>query len=316
MQRSSFVSAGALAALAAVGGRPARAQSSPDRLRVGGVPTDDMTPLFWGVKSGMYQREGLDVEIVPTSSGTAATTAVVSGAYEAGKSSLLSIMAAFLRELPIAIVAPGAVWNPKVPFALMLVAADTPYKTGADLNGKTLGVPALNDLNTLVMSAWVDKNGGDSKTLKFVEIPNSVGSAALIDHRIDACVMQDPQLAEATETRKVRVLGPAYSAVSTNFMFGGYFANTDWASKHPETVKKFAQITGAAAAYAKTHPAQTATMMAEATKIPLAVFSSMARVQSATKLDPALVQPLIDVAAKYKQIPHAFPAAELFYAGK
>lgn len=33
----------------------------------------------------MYLKAGPDVEIVPTSSGTAATTAVVAGAYEIGK---------------------------------------------------------------------------------------------------------------------------------------------------------------------------------------------------------------------------------------
>ena len=44
-----------------------------EKLRFTGVVTDDMTPIFYAVKNGLYQRAGLDVEIVPASSGTAAT---------------------------------------------------------------------------------------------------------------------------------------------------------------------------------------------------------------------------------------------------
>jgi hypothetical protein len=53
-------------------------------------------------------------------------------------------------------------------------------------------------------------------------------------------------------------------------------------------------------------------MMAEITKIPLPVIQKMARVDSATSAEADLIQPLIDVAAKYKQLPRAFPAKELF----
>jgi NitT/TauT family transport system substrate-binding protein len=312
-KRSAIVAAAALALLG--GSLPAVAQAPLTTIHVAGVPTDDLTPVFYGVKAGLYQKAGLDVQIVPTSSGTAATTAVIAGTYEIGKASLVSVMLAHLRGLPIALVAGGAVWDPKVPFALLLAAKDTTFKVGPEMNGKTIGVPALNDLNTLVTSAWVDKLGGDSKTLKFVEIPNSVATAALVSHRIDACVEQDPQTEDAIASGNVRVLEPAYSSISNHFMFGAYFTNTDWSSKHADAVKAFSRVTYQAAAYTNTHHAETATMMSEITKIPLAVFTKMARVESATSGDAELIQPLIDAAAKYKQIPRAFPAAELYLGG-
>ena len=310
LKRSTIVAAAALALLG--GSLPAVAQAPLTIIHVAGVPTDDLTPVFYGIKAGLYQKAGLDVQIVPTSSGTAATTAVVAGTYEVGKASLISVMLAHLRGLPIALVAGGAVWDPKVPFAQLLAAKDTTFKVGPEMNGKTIGVPALNDLNTLVTSAWVDKMGGDSKTLKFVEIPNSIATAALVSHRIDACVEQDPQTEDAIASGNVRVLEPAYSSISNHFMFGAYFTNTEWSSKHADAVKAFSRATYQAAAYTNTHHAETATMMSEITKIPLAVFTKMARVESATSGDAELMQPLIDAAAKYKQIPRAFPAAELY----
>lgn len=207
---------------AALAVAPARLRAQVlEKIRLVGVPTDDLTPVYYAIKSGMYQRVGLDVEVVPTSSGTAATTAVVSGAYELGKGSLIASLLAHLRGLPLVLIANTIVHDTKVPFSLTLVAADSTIKTGADLNGKIGAAAALNDLNQLAISAWIDKNGGDAKTLKWVEVPNSAAGSALAEHRIDVCNLQEPQLTAATETGRVHVLGVGYSAISERFVFGG-----------------------------------------------------------------------------------------------
>ena len=39
------------------------------------------------------------------------------------------------------------------PLSLLQIAPDAAYKTGSDLNGKTIGTPALNDLNNLLTAA-------------------------------------------------------------------------------------------------------------------------------------------------------------------
>lgn len=282
-------------------------------IRLGGVPTDDLTPVVYAVHQGLYKKAGLDVQIVPTSSGTLATTAVVAGSYEMGKGSAVASMVAHLKNLPLVITAYGAIWNPKIPFNELLIAADSTIKTGADLNGKTIGVPALNDLNSLVISAWADQNGGDSKTLKFIEIPNSLAANAITSHRIDAAALQDPQLADALATGQVKALTEPYSAISTHFAFGVYFANKTWADAHPQAVRDWTRITYQAAAYTNSHPKETTAIMAEFTKVPLDVFSKMARVESATTSDPALLQPFIDAAAKYKMISNAFPAKDMLF---
>jgi NitT/TauT family transport system substrate-binding protein len=314
MLRLRLVAAIAALAVLPLAAPPAGAQTQPLlTVRVGGVQTDDMTPVVYAVNAGLYKKAGLDVQVIQTSSGTAATTAAVTGAYEMGKGSAVASMVAHLKNLPLVLVANGAIWNPAIPFNELLVAADSTMKSGPDFNGKTIGVPALNDLNTLVVSAWVDKTGGDSKTLKFVEIPNTLAASALIAHRIDASAIQDPELAAAKSAGGVKAITEPYSAISTHFVFGVYFANKDWASAHPQAVRDFARITYQAAAYTNTHHAETAALMSQLTKVPLEVFQKMARVEGATSSDPALLQPFIDAAAKYKLISNSFPAKEMYF---
>ncbi len=285
-----------------------------EKVRLAGVATDDLTPVYYAIKNGLYQKAGLDVEVIPTSSGTAATEAVVSGAYEMGKGSLIASLVAHLKGLPLTIVGNGAIWDPKSPFSMMVVAADSPVKTGAELNGKTLSTAALNDLNELAMSAWIDKTGGDSKSVKWIELPNSAAGAALADHRVDATSLNEPQLTAALGTGKVRILAPCYSAISEHFVFTVYFAQPDWAAKHADVIKKWVRVTYDAAAFINAHHAETAALMADVTKIPLETFTKMARVNGSTSGDPALIQPAINTAAKYNFIPRAFPAKEAYFS--
>ena len=289
----------------------AQAQPALTTIRVGLVPTDDITPLVYAMRSGMFRKEGLDVSYVAGNSGTAMAAAVVSGSYEFGKSSLLSIVNAYLRGLPLVMIGSEAVYDDKNPYAQFVVASDSPFKTAKDLNGKTIGTPALNDLDELATLAWIDKNGGDTKSVHFVELPQSAAIAAVSEHRVDGTVLHYPQVQEALDSGKVRAMAPVYTGVSPFFVFAGFFTSKSYAQAHPDIVRKFMQTVYRAAAYTNKHHAETVQMMADVTKVQPEVVAKMNRVDGATGLNPKDIQPAIDVAAKYHLISRDFPAAEM-----
>lgn len=271
-----------------------------------------MTPPFYGIKNGIYQKDGIDLEIIPTSSGAVATEAIIAGTYEIGKGSAIGIFQAYLKGLPIRIIGNGPVWDAKTPFSMMIVASDSTAKTGADFNGKTLASAALGDMNEMAMNAWIDQNGGDSKTIRWIEIPNSAAGDAVAAHRCEATMLQEPALGAAIQTGKVRAFAPAYSAIAPHFSTALYFVQTTWGAQHADLIKRFLTATYTAAAMTNDKKFETAAMMSEITKIPLSVYQTMPRPNNSTKSDPALVQPLIDMAAKYKTISSAFPAKDIF----
>jgi NitT/TauT family transport system substrate-binding protein len=301
----------ALAPLLAV--RPAAAQA-PASVKVGSTLADDTVPVVVAQRNGYFARNGLDVQLMPATSGAAVTAAVLSGAYEFGKSSLVALLAAHLRGLPVTIIAADAVNDPRAPYGAICVAPDSAIATGKDFAGKTVAVPSLNDLNSIAISSWIDKHGGDSAAVKFVEIPNSASAIAVAEHRVDAAGIQQPALADAVATGKVKTLGYQYDAISPDFYITVFFTTTDYAAKHPEIVRGFARAIADAAAYQNTHHAETAPLAAELTKIPLPIVEKMTRVVIGTQLRAAEIQPMIDAAVKYKMIPRAFPARELIYS--
>lgn len=267
------------------------------------------------MKAGLFAPAGLDVDVTVMSNGSAIAAAVAGGAIDIGKGSLVSLMGAHVHNVPIVLVAAGSLYNARAPYAALIMAADGTFTAGRDLTGKTIAVPAIGDLNTLATSRWVDQSGGDAKTLKFVEMSQTAQGVAVSQHRVDAAVLTQPYLALALETGKVKVLGLPYSAISSSFMFAGWFAMNDWATRNENTVRTFARVLAAAARYTNTHHAETAPLLAAASKTPLSTIQRISRVDTATALDVAIVQPVIDAAATYQMIPQAFSAKEIIFDG-
>jgi NitT/TauT family transport system substrate-binding protein len=310
MRRSHALSALAGGSVAAALGLPARGQTL-EKVRVTGPPTEDFTSMYYALKSGAFQRAGLDVEITPSSSGAAGVTAVIGGAYEITRTSLPALLNAHLRGLGMLIVLPANLHDSRAPLALLQIPTDSSVKTGADLNGKTIGVPSIGDLNTISIRAWVDKNGGDWKSLKFVEITNSALEPALVQHRVDAAILQAPHVFSSLTAGTTKTLGDGWGAIAPRFFAGVYVARGDWASAHQATLKKMGPAYLEANLYVNGHPAETAALAAEITKIDTAAMLKMRRVTYGTVTDPAMIQPVIDAAAKYDAIPRAFPAREI-----
>jgi len=288
------------------------AAQTPFALALAGVPEDSITPVLYGVQSGLFKRNGLDVQVSPERSGPAITAGVAGGAYQIGKSSISPLILAHAKGLKFVIVAPAGVYTSAAPIDGMFVRTDSTFKTGADLNGKTFGVYGIGDIYTISARAWMEKNGGDPTSLKFVELPISAMVEAIASGRVDAGAMNEPAVQVALLNPKVRLVAHPFAAVAPRFLYTAWFAATPWAAAHRPAVDAFARALRDAATYVNAHHAETAPLISTFTSVDIATVNKMERVDQGTSLDPKLVQPVIDEMAKSKAIPTAFDARELF----
>jgi ABC-type nitrate/sulfonate/bicarbonate transport system substrate-binding protein len=281
-------------------------------LAVAGVPEDSITPLLYGVQSGIYKRNGLDVQVAPERSGPAITAGVAGGAYQIGKSSITPLIQAYAKGLKIVIVAPAGVYTSAAPIDGMFVRADSPIKTGADLNGKTFGVYGIGDIYTISARTWMEKNGGDPATLKFVELPISAMVEAIATGRVDAGSMNEPAVEVALINPRLKLLTHPLMSIAPRWLYTAWFAATEYAAAHRPVIDAFAKATRDAAAYCNSHHDQTVDLIANFTSVDAGTVRKMTRVEQGITLDPKLIQPVIDVMAKSKGIDKAFDARDLF----
>ena len=273
--------------------------------------SDTATSGIYAVSAGLFKKAGLDAQMQLLTSGAAATAAVAGGAAQFGIGSLVNIIAAHVKGIPLTLIAPAGVVTADVPYSQFVVNKDAPIKTAKDLNGKTIGTPGLKDMDTVAVMNWVDKNGGDSTTLKFIEMSGPVALAAIEQGRIDGADLNTPTLTRGLEGGNVRALAQVFDAIAPRFANTGWFTTGDFAAKNQAVVQKFARVMADAATYCNAHHADTVALVAQNAKLDPKLVARMARITFGDYLRPSEIQPLIDVAFKYKTIGKTFDAREL-----
>jgi NitT/TauT family transport system substrate-binding protein len=292
----------------ALGPRGARAA---DAIRVATIPIDAGAEVFFATDMGFFKDAGIDMTIQPIPNGAAIASAVASNAVDIGFSNLISIGEAYKRNVPFTVIAPGSLWSINAPTTVLMVPKDSPLQTARDLNGKTLGVNGLKNIVQYGPQAWIDKNGGDSSTVRFVELTFPQTVEALKAHRIDAGMVAEPFVTAAKND--ARILAPALDAVAPRLLIGCWFTTKAWASANTALVARFAQAIAKTAVWANGHQAQSAPILAKYSNMDPASVRGMLRVVYASRFDTTEMQPVIDVAARYGGLAATFPVGDLIY---
>jgi len=309
VSRSRFL-AGSIAA-GALTASGARAQGLTP-LTIGITTTDDSSALLIGVQTGIFRRAGLDINIQKAPSGSATAEALVGGAYHFGGVSAITMVTAFGRGVPLLSVAPGGLYNSTTEFVVSVVKKDSPIQTGRDLNGQTIGSAALQDLNTVSMMAWIDQHGGDSKSVRVIEVPYPALIAAVDEGRIAMACMIQPILAAALASGKVRMFAQTYDAIAPRFYITTWMTRAGYATDNPDVCRRFAAAIRDSNAYANAHRAETAALLAPFAGIALDTILHGGRdTFAATTIDAAGIQPVVDAAVKYKILPARFDAKDM-----
>ena len=311
MNRASYLAASGSALLLPM--RPAAVSAQTSALttvRIGAVPTDSLSPVLYAIRYGLFEKAGLKVDLQILGGGDAVSLAVISGSLDIGLTSVVAIMQAHLRTIPVTVIAPGGLWiNANV--AGLLVPINSPLRAAADFNGKTVATSSLLALGTVAMDAWMDRNGGDSKTLRFLELPWVASPAALAQGRIDAAIVDNPVFAQVLATGQVRTATLVYGAIAAQFLLGVWFTMAPYVEKNRSVVERFSRVIADASALSRAHPETTIDDVAQLTKLDRNVIAHMQRTWVGTTVSAADIQPVIDVGARYKLIDHAFPARDI-----
>jgi NitT/TauT family transport system substrate-binding protein len=300
---------GGLAAVAVP--RVAGAQSLTT-IRIATFPTDSGAQVYYAADLGMFAKAGLDAQISAPSSGAAIAAAIAGGAYDFGSSNTVSLALAHERGVPFVFAAAAARYSSKTSIQALIVSKNSTITTAKDLNGKVIAVDSLSSIAWLATKAWIDQNGGDIKSLHFLELSIAEMGAALGAGRVDAVSSVEPFLSQVLANNNGRILANHFDAVSKDCLLGEWFTTSDYAKAHPDIIRKFNTVMRESALWANGNQDLSAKILEKYMKVPSLPTSR--RTLYGDRLRPAEIQPLIDVAARYGAIKAPFPAAIMFAA--
>lgn len=281
-------------------------------LRYGSTPLVDGVPIFYAAQTGMFRNEGLDVTVAKLASTSVIAAALVGGALDVGEVSAQPLVNAHVRGIDLQIVYPCTFHITGRPYnAAIVVGSDFDYKTARDLNGTTMSSAGVGDSGWLASRVFIDADGGDSSTIKFVEVPFSVVAAAIEGHRVAGGVCVDPYFSDGVKSGKIKSVGDLQAGFGPRLIQTAYASTADFVAKNRDAAARFARVARTANEYLNTHRADLVTYTERFTGVEPAKQTPEATVFTTT-YTPKDLQPWIDAAAKYKLIDKGFDAAILF----
>lgn len=292
--------------------RPARSQTLVP-LRLVLFVGETSATAYFAKERGLFAKAGLDVHITELTNGAAGASAVASGSMDIGFSNPLSLEQGHERGLNFSVIAPAALAKDgQETNGFIIVTKTSPIRTAKDFTGKTLSVNGVGGISDLTIRNWIDKNGGDSHSVKFVELAFSEMIPSLMSGRIDISETNssfDPLIGKPNDT--VRMIGSSYATLAPLFLSSVWFSTKEWVAQNPETAKKFVSVMKESAIWANAHHHESAVLLAPHLKRSVESIENATRAVFGLEVTPELLQPLIDVAAKYGALKNAFPAREI-----
>jgi ABC-type nitrate/sulfonate/bicarbonate transport system substrate-binding protein len=314
MKRASALRFGASAGAAAMYGSiaPARigAQATNATINIIGARNDSAGIVYYAQDLGYYAQAGLDASVQALNASNAVVGAVLAGTATFGGMTIPGIALAREKGIPIVIAAPSAVYSSATPTAGIFVLKNSPYKKASDLNGKTLTTLDISNMGYYGAKAWIDRNGGDSKTIKWFEMPESAALAAMQSGRVDAAEVSEPALDNAIHGPDARLLASCYDAIGDKFLIAAYFTSVEYAKAHPDVVGRFCDVLLRAAAWANKNHAASGKILEKYIGSPVPPTNT--RASYAERVRPADAQPVLDVLFQYGALKKPQHAADLF----
>jgi NitT/TauT family transport system substrate-binding protein len=299
------------AAPLALSATPALAQTRT--LRIGGGLDDAYMEPYYAVDLGLFKKANIEVELVRLANSAAIPAAAAAGAIDIGMAEPSTMALAVGRGLPFAYFAGGPISTRENATLVLCTAKNGAIKTPKDLEGKTIAVVGVRSTLTISVTEWLRVNGVDPSSVKFFELHFAEMAAAVQRGTVDAALLGEPFLTE--NKADLRTLGVPFDTVANTFYIFSWFAKRDWLAANTDLAHTLAGIFYDVARWVNGHHPESAVIQAKYTKLDIGVVRSMARNTMSTSLNPAYIQPVLDIAARYKLLDKPVNASDLIYPG-
>lgn len=195
--------------------------------------------IVWGIDQGIFEDRGVKVELVTVQSGAAGIAALQAGDADVAFVNTLSALQAVAEGVPMKVVSGSGLSTEGA--NAVVVAADSPMSSPADLQGQKIGINQLGGLGQVVTQAWIEKSAGADSTAEFVTLPFADQIPAVQNGTVAAAQVTATQARAGEESGATKSLGNPFYDVAGPLDTAVYLGTTDFVDKNVETMTDFAE---------------------------------------------------------------------------
>lgn len=237
-----------------------------DALKVGILPNEEVLPLYVAEEEGLFEKYGINIEIVNFQSAAERDAALQAGAVDGVEGDLLAV--ALIRQggTPVKAVTLVMGATPAEGRFAMLAAPGTNIGV-EELKGKKLAI-SKNTIIEYVADQMLLAKGIDPEEVQKVNIAKMpLRVENLLQGQVEAAVLPDP-LASYAELKGARVLVDD-TKLSKNISQSVYFFSEDAIKTKREAINKFLQAYAEGAKTVTNNPERYRNLFNEKVQIPV-----------------------------------------------
>lgn len=251
-----------------------------------------------------FAASGLDLVQKQVNSGAAAVPLLLNGQLQFTAADSVGALTAISKNVPLVIVAMATSSGSSAESdeTAVLVKTESPVRSARDLEGKKVAVNGIGNTAQLGTQAAIDKLGGDSTKVQFVETPPPTMNASVTNGTVDAAVVNEPRLSQGKATGLRALFSPMAETLPSVPLFV-YVTSQSYVAQHRDVVEKFARDMVAANTFAAQHPEFVRNFAVQNQKL----TPEQAAILTLPLFDPPTVgkpamQQVMDLMLKYKTI--------------
>ncbi len=231
--------------------------TSEIRIRVGVEASLLPAAVFVAEQRGLFEQEGVDVELTEYSSGRAAFQDMLAGTVDIATVAPTPIMFSSFEREDFSVLASFVHSYDDVK---VIGRADVGIGSPADLSGRRVGTPA-GTTGQFFLAAFLTRSGVPHAEVEMVDIAPPDLPAALTDGVVDAIVIWEPHASAA-----LAALGDNAVRLPTSDIYKETFNFTvmnDFAQNHPEALVRFTGAAVEATEFIREHEAEAQQLVAD-----------------------------------------------------
>ena len=308
--RRTFVALGSSALSLSLATGPALAQDG-EPLRIAYAAVGSFQPFFIAQEQGWFEEAGLTVELTPGGAPQANMARLMSGEVHIAGSGSTPAIAAVASGAPIQIVFANQTIG-EVPTTGLIVRADSPYETVADLQGQTVGVQGLQGTGALMINRALRDAGLEPGAINLTHMPPETHVDNLANGNVEGVVTFALFYELAATNPEFRVIEEAYNTVrgAPGIV---YTSSLRALEERGDDIATLIEVLDRASQYANEHPEAVREIDRARTRLPADYLDSRTITPASVTLDVAALEQLAQDMHAFGWIGSAPTADELLW---
>jgi len=262
-----------IASVVIAGAAPSWAQT---RIAVGTPPIAEVEAAFVAKDEGMFEKNGLNVEFLPTGSNQTLVAALVAGSHQIVAVSPTVLLQAVDSGIDLVVVANCGVTARRTATNVGLaVRGGVEISKPEDIKGKKVGTPSIGGTLDILFRQWLKQKNVPEKSVTFIEVPIPNTADVLKGGTIDAIIAGEPSLGRAVSQSNGKVAFNYMSEIPENLPYTTFVATREWAKANTGTIKSFRTAFAEAAGYVAANQGKTREIVSKYTRLPVEVLNKI-----------------------------------------